>query len=332
MSATTIKQIAEELGIHPSTVSRALSGYPHIAEKTREKVTLMAEQLNYMPNLWAQNLVGSKTNIIGCLVLELTNPFYIPMVRAIQDEVDQQNYITFIGESRRNLEVEIQVIERFRRIRSSGLIITPVLSNLDHLKNLEKEGVPVVAAGRTVKELDSVNVDNIKSGIVAGQHFIDRGFESIGYVQSGDQFNFPEKDRLIGFEKVLRANGKKLCAMYTIGNNRIEGGEKAGKMWFSGNKRPQAVFCSNDMLAMGFIQYLVRLGVQIPDDVAVLGHDDVFFADRFIVPLSTIVFPKYEMGQHAINLLLDRISNPEYSHKPQMVSLEPELVLRKSCR
>jgi len=329
--STTIKQIAKELGIHPSTVSRALSGHPHIAEKTREKVLQMADQLNYMPNLWAQNLVGLKTNIIGCMVLELSNPFYIPMVRAIQDIVDQKGYITFIGESRRNLEIEIQVIERFRRIRASGLVITPVLSNLDHLRNLEKEGVPVVAAGRTVKELDSVNVDNIKSGMIAGQHFNNRGYETIGYVQSGDQFNFPEKDRLIGFEKVLRRHGRKLSAEYSVGNNRIEGGEKAGKMWFSGKKRPEAVFCSNDMLAMGFIQYLVRSGVQIPDDVAVLGHDDVLFADRFIVPLSTVAFPKYEMGQHAINLLLDRISNPEDLHEPQMISLDPELVLRKSC-
>jgi LacI family transcriptional regulator len=331
MQATTIKKIAKELGIHPSTVSRALSGHPHIAEKTREKVLRMADQLSYMPNLWAQNLVGSKTNLIGCLVLELTNPFYIPMVRAIQDMVDQQGYITFIGESRRNLEVEKQVIKRFRRIRASGVIITPVLSNLDHLKNLEKEGVPVVAAGRTVKELDSVNVDNIKSGMVAGQHFIDRGFETIGYIQSGDQFNFPEKDRLTGLKNVLSKHGRNLGAVYTVGNNRIVGGEKAGKMWLSEKKHPEAVFCSNDMLAMGFIQYLVRLGVQIPDDVAVLGHDDVSFADKFIIPLSTVAFPKYEMGQHAINLLLDRISHPEYLHKPQMISLKPELVLRKSC-
>ncbi len=331
MPATTIKQIAKELGIHPSTVSRALSGHPHIAEKTREKVLRMADQLNYMPNLWAQNLVGSKTNLIGCLVLELTNPFYIPMLRAIQDKADQQSYITFIGESRRNLEIEKQVIERFRRIRASGVIITPVLSNLDHLKNLEEDGVPVIAVGRTVKELDFVDEDNIKSGMIAGQHFIDRGFEEIGYIQSGNEYNFPEKDRLTGFEKVISEHGRNLCAVYTVGNNRIEGGEKAGKMWFSEKERPEAVFCSNDILAMGFIQYLVRLGVQIPDDVAVLGHDDVSFADRFIVPLSTVASPIYEMGQHAINLLLDRISNHEYSHEPQMISLKPELVLRKSC-
>ena len=136
---------------------------------------------------------------------------------------------------------------------------------------------------------------------------------------------------LEGLKKALSKHKRNLSVVYTVGNNRIEGGEKAGKMWSSEEKRPEAVFCSNDMLAMGFIQYLVRSGVQIPDDVAVLGHDDVLFADRFIVPLSTVVFPKYEMGQYAINLLLDRISNPTYSHEPQTISLEPELVLRKSC-
>jgi LacI family transcriptional regulator len=191
--------------------------------------------------------------------------------------------------------------------------------------------VPVVAAGRTVKEFDSVNVDDIKSGMIAGQHFINRGFETIGYIQSGDQFNLPEKNRLKGLKKALSKHKRNLSVVYTVGNNRIEGGEKAGKMWSSEKKHPEAVFCSNDMLAMGFIQYLVISGVQIPDDVAVLGHDDVLFADRFIVPLSTVAFPKYEMGHHAINLLLDRISHPEYSHEPQTISLEPELVLRKSC-
>jgi LacI family transcriptional regulator len=328
---TTIKQIAEELGINPSTVSRALSGHPYISEKTRKKVLQKANQLDYLPNIWAQNLVNSTTNLIGCLVLELTNPFYIPMVRAIEDIANQQDYIIFIGESRRNLEMEKHAIERLRQIQASGVVITPVLSDLDHLKSLKKNGVPVIIAGRTVKELDSINIDNVKSGMVAGRHFFDLGYKNIGYIQSGDQFNIPERERYKGLKKVLKDYGINLSTVYTVGNNRIAGGEKAGELWLMDKKHPEAVFCSNDLLAMGFVQSLVRLGIQIPGEVAVLGHDDIPFADTFVIPLSTIAFPKYEMGKLAINLLLERINKNENSYEPRSIALEPELMIRSSC-
>ncbi len=327
----TIKQIAEELGLHPSTVSRALSGYEYVAESTREKVLQKAKQYGYTPNLWAQNLVNSTTNIIGCMVLELTNPFYIPIVRAIEDIADQKGYITFIGESRRNLKTEIHMIERLRRIRASGVIITPVLSNLDHLKNLENDGVPVVIAGRNIKSLDSINVDNVRSGNIAGQYLFQQGYKKFGYVQSGDEFNFPEKDRLFGYTETLIENGINLSTVYTVGNNNITGGEKAGDLWLLDKNRPDAVFCSNDLLAMGFIQSIVKLGIQVPGDVAVIGHDDIPFADNFIISLTSVSFNKYELGQMAINLLFERISSTDSPHEPTTVLLEPDLVIRNSC-
>ncbi len=329
--STTIKQIASELGISPSTVSRALSGYPYVAKTTREKILTKADEMTYTPNLWAQSLVGAGTNIIGCVVLELSNPFFIPMLRAIEDITDQRGYITFIGESRRDLETEKQVIERLRRIRVSGVVITPVLSDLSHLEKLEKEGVPVVVAGRNPDKFDSVNVDNVKSGMLAGKHFVEMGFKKIAYVQSGDPFNYPERDRLIGFKKTLAEAGQELMAIYSVGNNRITGGEKAGDMWLFDSNQPDAVFCSNDLLAMGFVQRIVRQCIQIPDDVAVLGHDDIPFADTFVVPLSTIAMPKFELGEHAVNLLMERIADYEYPHEPKMVTLEPELIIRESC-
>lgn len=329
--AKTIKHIADELGLNPSTVSRALSGHPQIAEKTRERVMQMADEMGYTPNLWAQNLVGSATNLIGCMVLEFTNPFYIPMVRAIEDYADEKNYIIFIGESRRDLETEKHVIDRFRRIRASGVIITPVLSNLDHLNLLEKEGVPVIIAGRNAEAFDSINLDNIKSGTMAGSHLISKGYKKIGYIQSGDPYNIPEQDRLKGFTQAITENGQEFESLYTVGNNRINGGEKAGELWLQDKDRPDAVFCSNDLLAMGFIQFLVKLGIYPPHDVGVLGHDDIPFADNFVVPLSTIAFPKYEMGELAINLLLERIVKPYSLHEPRNIALEPELVVRNSC-
>ena len=182
--------------------------------------------------------------------------------------------------------MEKLVIERLRRIRVSGVVIMPVLSDLSHLEKLEKEGVPVVVAGRDVNNFDSVNVDNIKSGTLAGKHFIEKGYRRIAYVQSGDPYNYPERDRLIGFKKVIDESGGGILKTYSVENNRITGGEMAGEMWLREKSQPEAVFCSNDLLAMGFVQNIVRHGIQIPGDVAVLGHDDIPFADTFVIPLS----------------------------------------------
>jgi len=326
----TIKQIADELGISASTVSRALTGFAYVSENTRKKVLEKAEELDYSPNMWAQNLVGSQSNIIGCLVLELSNPFYIPMVRAIEDVTGKNELITFITETRRDLQTEKYMIERFKRVRASGVILTPVLSDLSHLKDLEKMGIPIVVVGRTVNELDSINIDNIESGKLAATHLIEKGFRRFGFIQSGDLYNHPEQERLQGFRNELLSHGLKLNTIYTVGNNHINGGEKAGELWINDKNRPEAIFCSNDMLAMGFIQSMVRIGIDIPGDVAVLGHDDTPFTDNFIVPISTIAFPKYEMGKMAIRLLLKRINLESNQHTPALFSLEPSLVERRS--
>ncbi len=110
----------------------------------------MATQLNYTPNLWAQNLVGTSSNWIGCLVLDLSNPFYVPLVRAMEDIAGQNGYLIFLGESRRSLDSERAMVERFRRIKAAGVVISPVLADLDHLRLLQEENVPVVIVGRSV--------------------------------------------------------------------------------------------------------------------------------------------------------------------------------------
>jgi LacI family transcriptional regulator len=330
MSAT-IKQIAKELGISTSTVSRAISGYPFVAEKTREKVLKKAEELAYSPNFWAQNLVGSSVGIIGCVILEFSNPFFIPMVRAIENTCDQQGYIAFICESRRDLDMEKRLIERMRRVRVSGVVITPVLSDLHHLETLKNEGVPVVVAGREVKGFESVNVNNIKSGMLAGEHLCSQGFKKVGFIQSGDPYNIPEKDRLTGFRAAINQCGNNLETVYTGNNNRITGGEQAGYLWQTDKNRPEAVFCSNDLLAMGFVQYVIRNGYRIPQDVAVIGHDDIPFADTFVIPLTTIVLPKYELGQFAMKVIFDLINHPKQQRQSKLISLEPKIVIRKSC-
>jgi DNA-binding LacI/PurR family transcriptional regulator len=325
----TIKEIAQRLGLNPSSVSRALSGSDQVSEETRQRVMQVARELNYSPNLMAQSLVGAAHNLIGCMVLEFTNPFYIPMLRAIEDIAGEQDYIIFLSESRRQIEMEKDVIERYRRVRAAGVIVMPVLAELMHLQALEDEGTPVVVVGRDLSGFDSLNVDNDRSGYLVGQHLVSLGHRYVGFVYSGEAYNTPEQTRLAGLRRALGQAGVEL-ELFEVGNNRLDGGERAAQDWLTQQRRPTAVFGSNDLLAMGFVHEARNAGVSVPHDVAVIGHDDIPFADLFAVPLTTIAFPKYEMGQIAMRVLLNRIETEEH-HEPENMVLEPELIVRQSC-
>ncbi len=329
----TIKEIAEALGLNPSTVSRALSGYPAISDATRQRVLRAAKEMNYSPNLWAQSLAGAAQNLIGCLMLEYTNPFFIPTVRAVGELAERHNYIIFLSESKRQIETEKRIIERFRQIRVAGVIIMPATMDIRHLHSLEAGGSPVVVIGRDTEEFHSVNINNRKGGTIAGEYLIRQGHQKIGFISSGEPQNKPEQDRQAGLETALHSSGLPLVETYTVGNNRLEGGEQAGNLWLNSSpgSRPTAVFGSNDLLAMGFIHQLLKAGVLIPDDVAVIGHDDIPFADLFAIPLATIAFPKKEMGMLAMQILLDLLNGVIITDEPRHILLEPQLILRQSA-
>ncbi|HEY83611.1 MAG TPA: LacI family transcriptional regulator [Chloroflexi bacterium] len=329
--SVTIKEIARSLGLAPSSVSRALSGSSEVSESTRQRVLEVARELNYSPNLMAQSLVGSAQNLIGCLILEFANPFFVPMIRAIEDLAEQRDHIIFLSESRRQLGVEKRVIERFRRIQVAGIIVMPVLGNLSHLRMLEDEGTPIVVVGRDVPGLSFVNVNNKKSGYLVGQYLLRQGHRRIGFIYSSELQNMPERSRLAGLHKALDEAGVELKHLYTVSNNRLEGGEQAGEQWLSQSSRPTAVFGANDLLAMGFIHRISKAGVSVPDEVAVVGHDDIPFANLFSVPLTTIALPKREIGRVAMQILLDCLDKDAGSRTPQQVVLEPELIVRRSC-
>ncbi len=328
---TTIKEIAQRLGLDPSTVSRALAGKPDVSKATRQRVIEMANQLNYTPNLWAQNLVGSMSSWIGCLVLDLSNSFYVPLVRALEDIAGQNGYIIFLGESRRQLETERAMIERFRRIKAAGVIISPVLVDLTHLQVLREENVPVVIVGRSVAGFDSVNVDNFHSGYTVGQYLLNLGHSRIGFIYSGDPYNTPEGERLRGLQAALLGSKVKLASEIVVGSNEIKAGELGARKWLDDPQRPSAVFCSNDMLAMGFIDQVTRLGGSVPTDVSVVGHDNVPFAGMFKTPLTTVTFSTDQMGQKAMEILLARLRAEDCCGNPQSILLESEIVVRSSC-
>jgi len=328
----TIKKIAQRLKINPSTVSRALSGSPQVSEATRDAVLKVAREMDYSPNLWAQNLVGAAHNIVGCLVRNLDNPFYIPMLRAIEDIAALNQYLVFMSESRHDINLEKDIVERFRRMRVAGAIIAPVLNEISHLQKMEEDGVPIVVVARDIDQFDSINLDNLKSGELAGEYLLSLNHADIGFIHSGNTFDIPEQQRLQGLINALNIAGLDVHPTYQVGSNSINAGESALALWKADPHPPTAVFCNNDLLAMGFIQQAIKEGIKIPEDISVIGHDDIPFADSFTVTITTIAFPKYELGREAMNLLIQRLNKDKPKHQSTRILLEPKLIERQSCQ
>jgi len=329
---TTIKDIARSLGVSPSTVSRALSGSDQVSEMTCKKVRQLAKTMNYTPNLWARNLANAQSDTIGCVILQYANPFYIPLIEAVEDVAEEAGYSIIINQSHRNINSEKKIIDRMVMMRVQGIIITPTLEDLSHLKSLKLSGLPIIFVGRSSNDFEFVNIDNIMGGRLTGEHLIEKGYHQIGIVYSGETFNEPEQARILGLKAFLQEkdiaipNNHMIC----VGNNNPDGGQRAAKNWLNQTHPPRAVFCTNDRLAIGFIRGIKKSGKRVPEDVAVIGFDDIPFQDYMEVPLTTIAYPIYQMGEIAARRLIDIISAENLSDEPFHHLLAPELIVRKS--
>jgi DNA-binding LacI/PurR family transcriptional regulator len=328
----TLKEVAQKARVSPSTVSRALAGRAGVAEETQRRILQIVEELGYRPNELARGLVRASSNIIGGLILEFANPFFVPLIEAIEAVADEHDYVAVIAETRRQMSVEMRLVERLHRLRVAGYVITPVLQSTKHLLAMSDEGIPVVVVGRRCDELDYVCLDDASGAALVGQHLIRLGHQRVAYVYSGEAFNEPEETRWRGFQKALQEAGIECdenCRI-KVGNNRMDGGQRGADRVLDLPSRPTAVFGATDRLAMGLIHRFRQRGVQVPDDIAVVGYDDIPSARYFEVALTTISYPKYEMGRLAAQMLFERIQNKGVKRIVH-VRLQPDLVVRESC-
>lgn len=270
-------------------------------------------------------------HLISCIITDFANPFYIPVVRAVEDYAEIAQYVVLVGQSRHNVEIEKRLVRKLPRIGARGLIIRPMMNDMNHLDQLIRNGTAVVLLGRSAPGFDSVDLNNRRSGYLGCKYLLGLGHRRIAYAYSGKVDSTAELERMAGLWEAMREIGTNLDRIYTVGSYTIKAGEQAARQWMADTKRPSAVYCSTDLLAMGFIQEIIRLGKSVPKDVSIIGHDDIPFADTFVISLTTISFPKYALGHLATRMLIDRIEGKNQSSDPSLVTLEPELVERKTC-
>ena len=331
-SEPTIHDIARELKISASTVSRALQNNPRISLKTREKILSLAETMGYRPNSPASNLRNKKSNPIGIVVL-LINRHFFPSVISGADEVAfKAGYTVVISQSNDLADKEIAIVHSMFANRVDGLIISIAMDSttFEHLKMFTRKNIPMVFFDRAVPEIETnkIVVDDFMGGFRVTQHLIDQGYKRIGHM-AGPQNLTTYRERKSGYMEALSQNGLSFDETLVVTNKLTsEDGTAAIQHLMSLPKPPDAIFCCNDTTALSAMIYLRSEGYRIPEDIGIVGFSNEPFSRVVSPSISTIAQPAFLMGQKAAELILNQIENQEKSFTTLV--LPTELIIRES--
>ncbi len=332
-SEPTIHDIARELKISASTVSRALNDNPRISQKTKDKIKAVADSLGYRPNTLASNLRNKKSNTIGIVVPLINRHFFSSVISGVEDVAYKAGYNVVISQSNDKADKEANIVHSMFLNRVDGLIISIGMQtdSFDHLKLFRKKNIPLVFFDRAVPEIeaDKIMVDDRAGGFKVTQHLIDQGYKRIAHV-GGPQNLLIYQLRLKGYVEALEKNGvaydESLVLTSTLTS---EEGIVAVKKLMGQPQPPDAIFCANDTIALSAMIYLRDNGVRIPQDMGIVGFSSEPSSKVVSPPITTIVQPGFEMGQKAAELIIRQIENKEKKTFYTIV-LPTELEIRDS--
>lgn len=290
------------------------------------------EELNYRPNRLAQGLVKGRINIVGLIIGDIRNPFYSELTRAIEDILNREGYMVVLCDSDYDPKKEELYLQTAGELGFSGVIMTSAMETKELLQILENLSCPVVLLNRYLRtfEADVVSFDNYNGGYIAAEHLIKLGHRKIT-ILAGPSNSTSSKDRLRGYSDALRDYGLEYKEEeVTYGDLRWTTGYEFGLELLRRTERPTAVFAGNDLMALGIIQAYLDNGLKVPEDLSVVGFDDIPAACMGAVKLTTIRQPQYEMGVEAAKMMLGRIKG--IPQAPKRVIFDAKLVVRESTK
>lgn len=334
---TTIYDIAKELNITPSTVSRALSNHPRISEKTKERVKKMAEQLHYQHNGIAAALRSGKTYIIGIIVPTANRSFFASVVRGIEQVANQAGYNVMITQSNDNINLEKSNIEALLKTQVDGIIasISKETTTFDHFKKIKEKSIPLVLFDRVSENLgaSTVVIDDYLGGYMATEHLIQQGCKRIAHFSSQQHLNI-YKYRYRGYVEALEVHHIPFDSDLVIQKDHLnlEDGRLSMEALLKLPNPPDAVFAASDYSAIGAMQVIKEKGLRIPEDIALVGFANEPFTS-FVEPgLSTIDQMSEEMGRFAANIFLEEVRLTNHTFMPRKTVLTPKLITRGSSK
>jgi len=333
----TSYDVAKAAGVSQTTVSFVLNqvAEANISEETRQRVVAAVEELGYVPDAAAQALVRGRTQIIGVVVTTLEDPFIGALVQTIESAAYDQGYVVILASSNDIPEREVAAARMLQSRRVDGVIVASSRASALYKGQLEQPRVPVVVINRLTEPSDqlvfSVGVDNRHGGNIATAHLIQKGHRRVAYVASPPDRS-DNKERMAGYRQALADAGIVYSPSLVVqGTGDTDGGRRALPVLLSLDEPPSAVFCYNDLTAIGLIDAARRAGLALPQDLAIVGFDDIAFAQFCHPPLTTIAQPIGEMGTKAIELLLALLSeDAQGTVSGSNVTIQGQLVVRAS--
>jgi LacI family transcriptional regulator len=332
--SATIKDIARLARVSHMTVSRVINNRPGVKAATKQRILKLVSELDYQPNLVARSLVVKRSRNLGMIITTIRNPFYLELAQGIEDTARSFGYNVILCCTNYDLSLEGEHIKELKRRGVDGIILTSAQVQDGHVAALAREGFPLVLVNRRVldpdlmAQVDYVGIDNVKGGALALEHLIKLGHRRIGIIR-GSLDSSVTVERMEGACQTLTRYDIALQDDLVFGGDYLKGtGYDAAQRFLSLPHPPTAIFSLNDYMAFGVYDALMEQGVRVPEDMALVGFNDIEFASLKMVGLSTISQQKYTLGFMAVHRLMERI---EGAHPGREWILEPELIIRKSC-
>lgn len=337
----TIKEIAKEAEVSTATVSMILNNKDKsISEATRNKVLEIAKKRNYIPNTMARSLVTRHTRTIGLIMPDIVNPFFPEIARGAEDRASQSRYSIIYCNTDDNLTREDAYVDILTEKMVDGIIFTHSADREGGAEGFKRCRVPIILIDRDYdipNVIGKVLVDNTKASYMGVNYLLDMGYKKIAYI-AGSLHTQTARDRLDGYKKALSERQIEYKDVYVkIGEYKSQWGSEAAMAFLEEKISFDAVFCGNDLIAIGAIKALKDSGYRVPEDIGVMGFDDIYMAGIVEPSLTTIKQPNYEMGYRAAELLINAIENKDLSNsnqsiKAETIILDTELTIRQSTK
>jgi DNA-binding LacI/PurR family transcriptional regulator len=328
----TIKDIAEKLGISPSTVSRALKDHPDISKATKKAVRELAAELNYEPNAIALSLLSSRSNIIGLIIPEIVHYFFSQVISGIEDVAYDAGYHVIICQSNESYSREAKNVQALLSSRIEGLLlsISKETRDLDHLRNLRKKNIPIVFFDRIPKdfEADHVIIDDYNGAYQATKHLIDVGCKRIAHLGTSHDMGIG-RDRYEGFIQALKDHNLPIDERLIVDCDTYKAARLMTRRLIFELNPADGIFAVNDRTAIGALQTARECGKKIPEELAVVGFSNGIYSNMTEPPLTTVEQFGYKMGQEAVRMLLERLFSRE-DYPPARKVIESQLIIRGS--
>lgn len=331
---TTIIDVAKKAGVSKTSVSRYLNGKNsgHMSEKTKERIVQAIKELDYQPNSIARSLKQKSTNVIGLVVNDMSNLFFLEIIRGIETELKNSGYNLLVCNSDTNVEMELECLKMLEKRQIDGVILIGMNMPVSHIEKIKTE-FPIVLMEREPGKtnLDSVRIDNKVGAYAAVSHLIERGHTQIAHI-AGPGIAAMAVERKEAYIECMRDHGLEVLPQYIVsGNYKLESGYAGMQSLMALKDKPTAVFCANDYMAMGALRYLMEQGYRVPEDVALVGYDDIMVARMVTPPLTTVRQPVWELAGVAARLLIERIEHKDIMpEEGQTVIMQSKLVVRAS--